>query len=53
MNWHIIDSTIPRSVAELKEILIKNLQLPNPDDFFSPKNPLDISLAEVEIMEPS
>ncbi len=51
MNWHIIDSTIPRSVAELKEILIKNLQLPNPDDFFSPKNPLDISLAEVEINE--
>jgi single-stranded-DNA-specific exonuclease len=51
MNWHIVDSTIPQSVAELRDILVKNLRLANPDDFFSPKNPLDISLSEVEIDE--
>ena len=49
MNWNIVDSTIPQSLAELREILIKNLQLTNPDDFFSPKHPLAISLAEVDI----
>jgi single-stranded-DNA-specific exonuclease len=51
MNWHIIDSTIPQSAAELREILVKNLQLTNSDDFFSPKHPLDVSLAEVGIDE--
>jgi len=51
MNWNIIDSTIPRDATELKEILLKNLQLEDSKDFFSPPHPLDISLAEVEIDE--
>ena len=51
MNWHIVDSTIPQSTTELREILVNNLRLANHDDFFSPQNPLDISLSEVEIDE--
>ncbi len=49
MNWNIVDSTIPRDTTQLKEILLKNLQLKNSKDFFSPKHPLDISLTEVDI----
>ena len=49
MNWHIIDSTIPQTAAELREILVKNLKLSDVDAFFSPPHPLDISLAEVDI----
>jgi single-stranded-DNA-specific exonuclease len=51
MNWNIIDSTIPRDATQLKEILLKNLNLEDSKDFFSPAHPLDISLAEVEIDE--
>lgn len=51
MNWNIVDSTIPQSVLELREILVKNLQLADTESFFSPTAPLDISLTEVEIDE--
>ena len=49
MNWNILDSTIPRNAAELKEILLKNLNLVDSKRFFSPPHPQDISLQEVDI----
>ncbi len=49
MHWNIIDSTIPQSPQELREILFKNLKLEDEKEFFNPKKPIDISLDEVEL----
>ena len=49
MHWNILESTIPRNLKELKEILIKNRDLIGNKLFFSPKKPQDIVIKNVGI----
>ncbi len=49
MNWNITNSTTPRDRAQLREILLANLNLKNKTDFFSPTHPLEISLTAVDL----
>ncbi|MBU0576533.1 single-stranded-DNA-specific exonuclease RecJ [Patescibacteria group bacterium] len=48
MRWNILESTIPQSENELRNILIKTRGLEKKDElFFSPLNPTKISIQEV------
>lgn len=48
MHWNILESTIPQSENELRNILIKTRGLEKKDElFFSPLNPTEISIQEV------
>lgn len=49
MHWNILNSTTPHDLQTLREILIKNLNLSAPKDFFNPTHPSEISLAEVDL----
>ncbi|MFH1958786.1 MAG: single-stranded-DNA-specific exonuclease RecJ [Patescibacteria group bacterium] len=49
MHWNILESTIPRNLKELKEILIKNRDLIGNKLFFSSKKPQDIVIKDVGI----
>lgn len=51
MDWHLLSSTIPNSLDELNQILLKNRGLDSISTqvFFSPQHPLDLSLEDVQI----
>jgi len=50
-KWHLQSTTVPDSVASIKDILLDNRQITNKEDFFSPKSPMTIALSEIGIDE--
>lgn len=51
MHWEITESTIPQSLDELRQVLIKNQGLADDKLFFSPIKPINLSLKEVNLNE--
>ncbi len=49
MHWKIKSQITPQSVKELRAILLSNRQIEDELSFFSPKNPLELSLEDVGI----
>lgn len=47
MRWNFQSTNIPQNIKQLKEILLSTLEIQDPDVFFAPPHPLDLSLAEV------
>jgi single-stranded-DNA-specific exonuclease len=50
-KWHLQSSITPDSVATIKDILLDNRQITNKEDFYNPKSPYEIGLADLGISE--
>lgn len=49
MKWNYLSKNKPQNIEEVRQILLKNRNITDSKSFFQIKNPLDLSLKEVEI----
>lgn len=49
MKWNYLSKKTPQDLKEFKEIILLNRKIEDPQEFFEPKNPLEISLEEVDL----
>jgi len=49
MKWNYLSSKTPQDLKEFKEIILQNRQIEDEKEFFSPKKPHEITLAEVDL----
>jgi single-stranded-DNA-specific exonuclease len=47
MKWNLLSSAQPKTLEELRQVLLKNRGVTDESEFFSPKSPLEMSLEEV------
>jgi single-stranded-DNA-specific exonuclease len=49
MKWKIQSTVVPQDIAELRQLLLTNREITDPDAFFSPPSPLSLSAKDVGI----